>query len=107
MQTIYARENTDASCYEHWELRLDEDSGLLFFYAEGGAKLTLATMPWRAMGRLKRDAVAHVPVTGEFAKLLLAHLQAGGFIEEDLDWYWLSNGTVALRFDTPPPTVQC
>ena len=51
-------------------------------------------------------AASNVKVTGDFADRLLRHLQAEGFVEEELDWFWNSNGTVGLRFDDPLPTVS-
>ena len=62
-------------------------------------------LPWRIQGDMVRGVASHVKVAGPFADKLALHLQAGGIIEEDLDWFWLPNGCVGLRFKEPPPEV--
>ena len=62
-------------------------------------------LPWRIQGDMVRGVASNVKVTGEFADKLVQHIQAGGFIEEELDWYWNTNGTVGLRLNGPLPEV--
>ena len=104
METVYVSEKGDATNPEHWELRID--GGRLLFFGDGGPKFMPTALPWHIQGEMVRGAASNVKVTGDFADRLLRHLQAGGFVEEELDWFWNSNGTVGLRFDDPLPTVS-
>ena len=73
---------------------------------EAGANIATA-LPWHVQGNMVRGVASDVKVAGEFADKLLQHIQAGGFIKEDLDWFWNANGTIGLRFNEPPPDVHC
>lgn len=103
METVYNCQRGEGLSPERWELRLD--GAQLLFYGQGGPKFMPTALPWRIQGDMVRGVASNVKVSGPFADKLLQHLQAGGFIEEELDWFWNSNGTVGLRFNDPLPTV--
>ncbi len=103
METVYVCQKETGLNAERWELRRDGDR--LLFFGQGGPKFMPTALPWRIQGDMVRGVASNVKVAGEFADKLLQHIKAGGFIEEDLDWYWLPNGSVGLRFSQPPPTV--
>ena len=104
METIYVCQKGEGLTPERWELR--RDGGRLLFFGQGGPKFLATALPWRIQGDMVRGAASNVKVAGEFADKLLQHLQSGGIIEDDLDWFWNSNGTVGLRFNRPPPVVD-
>ena len=103
METVYVCKKEVGLNAEGWELHLD--GGRLLFSGQGGPKFMPTALPWRVQGDVVRGVANNVKVAGPFADKLLQHLQAGGFIEEDLDWYWLPNGCVGLRFKESPPPV--
>ena len=103
METIYVCQKGEGLTPEHWELRLDGDR--LLFFGQGGPKFMATALPWRVQGDVVRGVANNVKVAGPFAAKLIQHLQAGGYIEEELDWFWLPNGCVGLRFKELPPPV--